>query len=139
MKDMWLYDLFQKSLQLGREYTNIRYSNEVSSCVSPTLTLSRSTASLTNTPLSSRAPSRTASDIHLPRWWASSFYLFSSLFFSLCVGSNSFSSHPLDSLWFLYVESSILNGCISYLLCWAFSLRQILFLNLFKYNLKVVS
>ncbi|XP_046668267.1 tyrosine-protein phosphatase non-receptor type 11 isoform X2 [Homalodisca vitripennis] len=55
----------QKSLQLGREYTNIRYSNEVST--SPTMTLSRSTTSLTSTPVSCRTPSRASSDIHLPR------------------------------------------------------------------------
>ncbi|XP_054271842.1 tyrosine-protein phosphatase non-receptor type 11-like isoform X3 [Macrosteles quadrilineatus] len=58
----------QKSLQLGREYTNIRYSSEVS--VSPTMTLSRSTTSLT-TPVAHSCrvtqPTRAASDVHLPR------------------------------------------------------------------------
>jgi len=72
----------QKSLQLGREYTNIRYSSEVQSAAGVsdtaragglTLTLSRSTTSLPTTPNSAgtrdnkRGPSRASSDAHLPR------------------------------------------------------------------------
>nr|CAD7406668.1 unnamed protein product [Timema cristinae] len=70
----------QKSLQLGREYTNIRYSSEVTGTVGSnesvrglTLTLSRSTTSLPTTPSTAngrenkRGPSRAASDAHLPR------------------------------------------------------------------------
>ncbi|XP_063234393.1 tyrosine-protein phosphatase non-receptor type 11-like isoform X2 [Bacillus rossius redtenbacheri] len=69
----------QKSLQLGREYTNIRYSSEVTGSAGPdparglTLTLSRSTTSLPTTPSSAnsrdnkRGPSRASSDAHLPR------------------------------------------------------------------------
>ncbi|XP_067006544.2 tyrosine-protein phosphatase non-receptor type 11 isoform X2 [Anabrus simplex] len=87
----------QKSLQLGREYTNIRYSSEVAGGggVTPdsvrglALSLSRSTTSLPTTPSSTgccrdskrgpssrpcsesqdskRGPSRAASDTHLPR------------------------------------------------------------------------
>nr|CAD7569639.1 unnamed protein product [Timema californicum] len=72
--------LSQKSLQLGREYTNIRYSSEVTGTVGSnesvrglTLTLSRSTTSLPTTPSTAngrenkRGPSRAASDAHLPR------------------------------------------------------------------------
>jgi hypothetical protein len=73
----------QKSLQLGREYTNIRYSSEVQTAAGVsdtarggglTLTLSRSTTSLPTTPSSAgtrdnkRGPSRASSDAHLPRW-----------------------------------------------------------------------
>lgn len=67
----------KKSLQLGREYTNIRYSNEVNaspgSAVSSeparglTLTLSRSTTSLPTSTPNCRGPSRASSDAHLPR------------------------------------------------------------------------
>ncbi|XP_069692133.1 tyrosine-protein phosphatase non-receptor type 11 isoform X3 [Periplaneta americana] len=72
----------QKSLQFGREYTNIRYSNEVQAAAGVsdtaragglTLTLSRSTTSLPTTPSSTgardikRGPSRASSDAHLPR------------------------------------------------------------------------
>ncbi|PNF27585.1 Tyrosine-protein phosphatase non-receptor type 11 [Cryptotermes secundus] len=72
----------QKSLQLGREYTNIRYSSEAQTAAGVsdtarvgglTLTLSRSTTSLPTTPSSAgtrdnkRGPSRASSDAHLPR------------------------------------------------------------------------
>lgn len=69
--------MLQKSLQLGREYTNIRYSNEVTVSPSPsvvnepvrglTLTLSRSTTSLPTTTPNCRGPCRASSDAHLPR------------------------------------------------------------------------
>lgn len=65
---------------MGREYTNICYSNEAVAGVSDTmraggltLTLSRSTTSLPTTPSSAvtrdnkRGPSRASSDAHLPR------------------------------------------------------------------------
>lgn len=70
----------QKSLQMGREYTNICYSNEAVAGLSDTvraggltLTLSRSTTSLPTTPSSAgtrdnkHGPSRASSDAHLPR------------------------------------------------------------------------
>ncbi|KAK7868473.1 hypothetical protein R5R35_011217 [Gryllus longicercus] len=69
----------QKSLQIGREYTNIRYSSEVGGAGSVpdpgrgmTLSLSRSTTSLPTTPNTAvcrdnKRPSRAASDAHLPR------------------------------------------------------------------------
>jgi hypothetical protein len=66
---------------MGREYTNICYSNEAVAGVSDTvrgggltLTLSRSTTCLPTTPSSvgirdnKRGPSRASSDAHLPRW-----------------------------------------------------------------------
>jgi len=66
---------------MGREYTNICYSNEAVAGVSETvrgggltLTLSRSTTCLPTTPSSvgirdnKRGPSRASSDAHLPRW-----------------------------------------------------------------------
>jgi len=65
---------------MGREYTNICYSNEAVAGVSDTvrggsltLTLSRSTTCLPTTPSSAgirdnkRGPSRASSDAHLPR------------------------------------------------------------------------
>lgn len=68
----------QKSLQLGREYTNIKYSSEAAGGIEMGKSLSRSTISLPTTPSTTpRDPKRpmstatlpkTQSENHLPRY-----------------------------------------------------------------------
>lgn len=70
----------QKSLQLGREYTNIKYSSEAAGGIEMGKSLSRSTISLPTTPSTTpRDPKRptstatlpkTQSENHLPRYYS---------------------------------------------------------------------
>ncbi|KAB7496168.1 Tyrosine-protein phosphatase non-receptor type 11 [Armadillidium nasatum] len=57
-----------KSLQLGREYTNIKYSSEAAAGIDVAKSLSRSTTSLPTTPATTpRDPKRPVSAISLPK------------------------------------------------------------------------